>query len=85
MDDALTRILGILAEIAEVSPEQLRCVVWLLRDPYVTMREIGERIGKRRETVRDHLHRAAARHPEIGALLRSARRAEVINHRKGKR
>lgn len=84
MDDALSRILDILADISGRSPEQLRCVVWLLHDPYITMREIGERIGKKRETVRDHLHRAAALHPEIGALLRSSRRAEVIRKRREK-
>ena len=81
MDDALNRILAILADLAVRTPSALPYVSLLLADSYLSITEIGERCGHSRQLASYHLYAAAARYPEIRALLRSERRAEVIRRK----
>ena len=78
---SLMRILEILGDLAQRSPKSLPYVSLLLAEPYASISEIGERCGHSRQLASYHLYNAAARYPEIRALLRSERRAEVIRRK----
>ncbi|MBQ7695559.1 MAG: hypothetical protein IJI85_10170 [Clostridia bacterium] len=80
-DPSLLRILEILVDLAVRTPSALPYVSLLLADPYASITEIGERCGHSRQLASYHLYTAAARYPEIRALLRSERRAEVIRRK----